>query len=157
MIFTGHAELTIDAKQRLAIPAKHRARMTPERDGNAWYCVPWGGKKLMLYTEKRFEEMAEKGDFSLTPDPEVASVASNYFGMCERLETDSAGRINIPRHHQDMTGIGNEVVMVGCGKYLEVWDKAEWENGLKERFAALPALVKKIGGGPTAPGQTKAE
>ncbi len=41
MHFTGYSEHTIDAKQRLAIPAKYRAQWDDKRDGTAWYGVPW--------------------------------------------------------------------------------------------------------------------
>lgn len=141
MIFTGHAELTIDAKQRLAIPAKHRARHNAERDGAAWYCVPWGREKLMLYTEKRFEEMVEKGEFTLTPDEETSERASNFFGMCERLEPDSAGRIIIPQSHKRIAGIGENVAMIGCGKYLELWNQEAWDRGQEKRFESLKSSV----------------
>jgi MraZ protein len=144
MIFTGHAELTIDAKQRLAIPAKHRALLRPERDGTAWYCVPWTGGKLMLYTEARFHELAERGRATLTPGEEEAGLEANFFGLTERLEMDSAGRISIPRLHLELTGIGNEVVMIGSGRRLEVWDRQAWTAGLAERFRNLPGLVRKI-------------
>ena len=100
MIFTGHAELTIDPKQRLAIPAKHRALLNPEKDGNAWYCVPFQ-KRLMLYTQARFTELAEKGEATLTPREEEAGLEAAFFGLTERLEMDSAGRITIPRLHLD--------------------------------------------------------
>ncbi len=144
MIFTGHAELTIDAKQRLAIPAKHRALLRPERDGTAWYCVPWSGGKLMLYTEARFQELAERGRGTLTPGEDEAGLEANFFGLTERLEMDSAGRINIPRLHLDLTGIGSEVVMIGSGRRLEVWDRQAWTAGLAERFQGLPGLVRKL-------------
>jgi MraZ protein len=144
MIFTGHAELTIDAKQRLAIPAKHRALLKPERDGNAWYCVPWSGGKLMLYTEARFQELAEGGRATLTPGEDEAGLEANFFGLTERLEMDTAGRINIPRLHLELAGIGTDVVMVGSGRRLEVWNKQAWTAGLPERFANLPTLVRKI-------------
>jgi MraZ protein len=144
MIFTGHAELTIDAKQRLAIPAKHRALLNPERDGTAWYCVPWPGRRLMLYTEARFNELAEKGEATLTPREEEAGLEANFFGLTERLEMDSAGRITIPRMLLDLAKVGTDVVMVGAGRRLEVWSKEEWSPGLEERFASLPGLIRKI-------------
>jgi MraZ protein len=144
MIFTGHAELTIDAKQRLAIPAKHRALLRPERDGTAWYCVPWSGGKLMLYTEARFQELAERGRGTLTPGEDEAGLEANFFGLTERLEMDSAGRINIPRLHLDLTGISSDVVMIGSGRRLEVWDRQAWTAGLAERFQGLPGLVRKL-------------
>ena len=144
MIFTGHAELNIDAKQRLAIPAKHRARLTPERDGVAWYCVPCGEKKLALYTEKRFEEIVEKGELKLTRDEAQSNWASTFFGMVERIEPDAAGRIVIPRLHKDTAELGDEVVMVGCGKYLEIWDRSVWAAKFLSQFKNLPALVDEV-------------
>jgi len=146
MIFTGHADLTIDAKQRLAIPAKHRALLKPERDGAAWYCVPWRAQTLMLYTEARFTELAERGGATLTPGEDEAGLEANFFGLTERLEMDSAGRITIPRLHLELTGIGTDVVMVGSGRRLEVWDRGAWTAGLAERFQNLPNLVRKIEG-----------
>jgi MraZ protein len=143
MIFTGHAELTIDAKQRLAIPAKHRAGLTAERDGTAWYSFPSGKGKITLYTEKRFIEVAEKGDFTLTPTEAESQRASAFFGMCERIEPDSANRIVIPRMHKSISQLGDEVVMVGCGKYLEIWDKSLWEAQLAN-FQDPSAVMKQI-------------
>jgi MraZ protein len=143
MIFTGHAQLTIDAKQRLAIPAKHRALLS-EKDASGWYCVPWSKNRLMLYTQARFHELAEKGEATLTPREEEAGLEANFFGLTERLEMDTAGRITIPRLHLDLTKIGTEVVMIGAGRRLEVWDKEAWSPGLEDRFAALPGLIRKI-------------
>ncbi len=144
MIFTGHAELTIDAKQRLAIPSKYRGLLRPERDGTAWYCVPWSGGRLMLYTEGRFNELAERGEATLTPGEDEAGLEANFFGLTERLEMDSAGRINIPRQHLSLTGIGTEVVMIGSGRRLEVWNREAWTAGLEDRFKSLPALIRTI-------------
>jgi len=146
MIFTGHAELVIDSKQRVAIPAKYRARLTPEKDGTAWYLVPYGQNKLVLYTEKRFEEISEQGDFTLTPNESESIRASTFFGMTERIDPDSASRIVIPRLHREIARLGDNVVMVGCGKYLEIWDKGEWETTFLPKFKNMPALVRTLSG-----------
>lgn len=145
MIFTGEVELNIDPKQRLAVPAKIRARLDPAKDGTAWYCVPWGSKRLMLYTERRFEELAEAREkATLTPDEDEAMVASSFYGMCERLEMDSAGRIVIPRAHQELAGLSTNVVLVGAGKYLVIWDRETWNSGKAERNRNLPAAMKQL-------------
>ncbi len=39
MLFTGESELSIDAKHRLAIPAKIRAGLDPETQGEASRCA----------------------------------------------------------------------------------------------------------------------
>lgn len=144
MLFTGHSLHTIDSKLRMAIPAKYRNQWDPARDGNAWYCVPWPGGVLRLYTEKRFQNLAEQGEHSLTPDEDEAGLEADFFGFAERLEMDSQGRLTIPRSHIDLTALPTEVVIVGARHRLEVHERAAWLDSQKERFARLPTLVARI-------------
>lgn len=144
MLFTGHAELTIDPKVRLAIPAKYRSQWSDERDGTAWYSVPWSARQIRLYTERAFEQMAARGTNSLTQDQDEADLDADLFGFAERLEMDSAGRITLPKIQLQMTQLGNDVVMVGARNRLEVRDRAAWTATIPERFARLPSLVSRV-------------
>ncbi len=144
MLFTGHAELTIDAKQRLAIPAKYRAQWDEARDGKAWYCVPWPGGVLRLYTESRFAALAERGEHTLTPGQDEADLEADLYGFAERVEMDSAGRIVIPRAHLELARLCTEVVVIGARNRLEVRDRAAWTATTAERFNKLPTLVARI-------------
>jgi MraZ protein len=144
MIFTGHAELLIDAKGRLQVPSKHRAVLESAKDAAALFCVPWRRHLLMLFPESRFKLLAEKGGATLTPGADQAMGEANYFGLTERLELDSAMRINVPRLHLHLTDLGNEVVMVGAGTRLEVWDKSAWMRDLEERFQKLPEMMRSL-------------
>lgn len=145
MLFTGHSEHAIDSKLRLAIPAKYRNQLVPERDGLAWYCVPWPGGVLRLYTERQFERLAAVGQDSLTPSEDQADVEAHLFGFAERLEMDAQGRITIPRNHLELAQIrGPDVVIIGARNRLEVRERAAWEAGRQERFARLPSLIARI-------------
>ena len=144
MLFVGHAEVNIDAKGRLAIPAKYRAQLKAETDGSAWYSVPWKNGQLRLYTERKFEALAEQGQQSLTPGEDEAEMEATFFGLAERLEPDATGRIVIPRKHVDLAGLGTEVVVVGARNRLEVRDKATWDTQMNDRFTKMPTLVERI-------------
>lgn len=145
VLFTGHSEHTIDSKLRLAIPAKYRNHLSSDRDGAAWYCVPWPGGVLRLYTERRFEELADQAPQSLMPGEEEADLESRFFGFAERLEMDAQGRIAIPRIHLELAGLSAaSVVIVGARNRLEVRDRAAWSAGQQEMFAKLPSLVARI-------------
>jgi MraZ protein len=145
VLFTGHSEHSIDAKLRLAIPAKYRGQIDPRRDGEAWYSVPYPGGVIRIYTSARFEKLAGDAEETLTPDEDVAELEAALFGAAERLEMDSAGRITIPRHHLQLAGLkGPDVVIVGARNRLEVHDRARWQAGQQDRFAKLPALVARI-------------
>ena len=147
MHFTGYSEHSIDAKLRLAIPAKYRSMWDEKRDGTAWYGVPWPGGVLRLYTETRFNELADAmGTRSLTPGRDEASLDAGLFGFAERLEMDKQGRVVLPRLHLDLTGLGGEVVVVGARNRLEVYDRAGWVASMRERFERLPELVDRLQG-----------
>jgi MraZ protein len=146
VIFTGHSELAIDSKSRVGVPAKFRNLLQPERDGTAWYCVAWPGGSLRLYTEKKFEHLAEQAQQSLTPDEAAAEFESVFFGMAERLEMDEKGRIPLPRLLMESVGLtaGMNVVIVGARNRLEIKRLEDWKTGLKEKFEQLPSLVARM-------------
>lgn len=142
-VFAGNAELTIDAKGRLAIPSKHRGRIKAERDGTGWYCVPWPTGVLRLYPEATFEALALSAESSLTPDEDRAELDADLYGLAELLEPDGSGRITLPRLHLELTELGTEVVVVGAGSKLEVRDRATWKSTMPARFQRLPTLVER--------------
>lgn len=157
MLFTGHSEHSIDAKGRLAIPAKHRSRLEATGESGAWYSVPYPGGVIRLYAQARFESLAEESPQKLTPDQDEAELEAGFFGLAELLEMDAEGRVMLPRHHLDMAGLSSkDVVIVGARNRLEVRDRSAWLAGQAERFARLPELVARIeakrggGRGPTA-------
>ena len=113
MLFTGHSLNSIDAKARLSIPAKYRSQWSDERDGKAWYCVPWPGRILRLYTETAFTAMAESIEQSLMPAEDQADLDADLFSLAERLEMDAQGRVALPAPHLELTGLSGEVVVIG--------------------------------------------
>ncbi len=144
MLFLGTTELNIDAKGRLAIPAKYRNRWDPARDGAGWVAVPWPGGVLRLYTEGQFERLTGLLDESLMPSEQQAELDARFFGQAETLSPDAAGRITIPKPHLRRCGLPSEVVLVGARNRLEVRARGEWQSEGDARFAELPELVKRI-------------
>jgi len=119
------------------------------------YCVTWPtpSPHLRLYTEARFLALSEArpGD-TLTPGEDVAGLESDYFGLAERIEFDSAGRLNLPKTHLELTGLGKDVMLVGARDRLEVHDRETWQATLAERFRNLPNLVRRLSGGGSVEG-----
>ena len=156
MLFTGTSEHAVDAKLRLAIPAKYRNQWDVVRDGGAWFCVPWpaggasgnpaigGGNHLRLYTESAFTKLADQLPATLAPNPVQADFDASFFGYAERLEMDTAGRIMLPKLHVQLTTLPTDVVIVGARTHLEVRGKDTWLAGHASRFPALPDLALRI-------------
>lgn len=157
MIFTGQAEISIDAKQRLAIASKFRAQLTghrraetaetpePDEPVTIWYSLPWpDDRHIRLIPEAMFARLAAQQDASLTLDPDEALVRSTLFSLAEALETDKAGRVRMPKRHLEMTGMPSDVVVIGANHWLEVRDRAAWRASEDQMFAKLPQLIARI-------------
>lgn len=144
MLFTGQYEHTIDAKQRLAIPADIRARLSPKHDGAAWMATPWLGGIIRLYTEAHFERLGSERSLTLTPDEDEAELQATLFGLTRRLEMDSAGRVRLPEDLLQMVQLAGEVVLVGAGDRLEIRDREAWRASRAERLAQLPELIRRV-------------
>ncbi len=146
MLFTGYAEATFDAKQRLSIPAKYRRPTAGEatEESQGWYCFPWPGRIIRLYPEQTFERLAGGGSPTLFPSEDEAEFDAAFFGSVERVEMDSAGRVILPRTMVQTAGLGGEVVIVGARDRLEVRDKAAWLATAPERLARLPSQLSRV-------------
>lgn len=147
MSFIGQAEVTIDKKSRLAVPAKFRAALESGRLGPAWVSMPRGRGVLWLIPEVSFGELSAHWGGSLTPDANTEMLEKVLFSLSERVDMDSAGRVTLPRKHLDLTGLDGEVAVIGVKSRLEVHDRAAWLEKEKEQLAQLPELIAKMSAG----------
>ncbi|QOI99585.1 MAG: hypothetical protein HRU70_03460 [Phycisphaeraceae bacterium] len=144
MNFRGKADATIDSKQRLAIPAKFRAKIDESRDGTSWVAFAWHGESLWLYPVKQYEALATEKQGTLTPSAEQAEWQRTFFGLSEDLEPDSAGRVTISKELAERAGLGGEVTVVGSGNRLEIHDRTRWESKESVRQAAFGSLNQQV-------------
>lgn len=141
MVFLGFSEVLLDAKHRLAIPAKFRRNVDPEKHGSAFVVVI--GKPantLWIYPEGDFIRLSSHGESTLTPTDDQRAFDQAYFMQGELLEPDAQGRILIPERLLKDAGLEREVVVCGVRDHLEVWPKEAFERHLAESRAKLPEL-----------------
>ena len=146
-MFTGQAEATIDAKSRLAIPAKFRSRWDKSRDGATWFCVPWvKTRSLRLYPERVYEELFRAGrrDPSLTPDEDRAELEVILHSATEQVDVDANNRIRLHAWQVEALGLPGEVMVLGAGDRLEIRDRASWQDGFKDKLAAMASLADRL-------------
>ncbi len=143
MLFTGKPELSIDAQQRLAIPAKVRANLDPEVDGEAFYIISGANGALWLWPERQFERMAGEIEPSLAPAPELMDFDELIFPAAQRLEMDSAGRIRIPEELLAQAGLGSRALLVGMRNHMEIWDPERWRVREAEKSARRAEILQR--------------
>jgi MraZ protein len=122
--FRGTFEFTLDAKNRLTVPAKFRATLS---DG---VVLAAGIESCVgVWTPGAYEAQTGVALQGSNPFSARAREAGRYFAANSlEAELDSAGRVMIPGFLIEHGGLGREVVVIGAGSCLEVWDRAKWAD-----------------------------
>ena len=141
MAFRGHFEHSLDAKNRLSIPAKFRAAFSsgvvlakdPETCVAAW-------------TPDSHEAIIERALGGLNPmGSEYRKLSRFYQGNSFEVELDSSGRVTLPPSLMGHAGIGKEVVVVGVGDHLEVWSREQWLGEQEGLDAEIREVTERLG------------
>lgn len=122
-MFLGEYEHSLDAKGRLAIPARFRALlgegaiMTRAFDG----C-------LVIYPAEVWRTVAERLD-GLTATQEAARMAKRFvFAGATECEFDRQGRVLVPAFLRNYAALAETAVVVGQYSRIEVWDRGRWNE-----------------------------
>lgn len=140
MAFRGNYEHSLDAKNRLTIPAKFRAELA----GGiviAQSLEPCAG----IWTPAAFESFTRGFLQDLNPLSQEARKLSRFFnGGSFDTEIDGAGRVMVPQPLLEHAGLTKEVVIVGNDDHLELWDVAKWQSYEDELNETVAETVEKI-------------
>ena len=141
MAFRGHFEHSLDAKNRLSIPARFRAAFSSgtvlAKDFEP--CVA-------VWTAEAHETIVDRALRQTNPLKKDYRDLSRYFqGNSFDTELDSAGRVTLPGPLLDHTGIRKEVVVVGVGDHLEVWAKDRWQEQQHALDDTIGEVTERLG------------
>jgi MraZ protein len=126
-IFLGEFRHTVDAKGRVAIPARFRAKL--ERGA-----IVTRGPDACLYvfTADTWDEKARALEAAI-PDSRKRRIAERrYFGFADELELDAQGRALLPVKYRQFAGLNGTAVIVGARDRFEIWSPDRWEAYLDE-------------------------
>ncbi len=131
-MFLGRFSHNLDAKGRLAIPAKFRGALA---DG---LVVTRGiDRCLSVYPLTAWETLAARVSALSISDPDARQFKRMVFAEAMDEELDAQGRIVVPPELRRYAGIEREAIVVGMNTYVEIWDPVRW--------AALSATVEDEG------------
>lgn len=130
-MFRGSHITRVDEKGRLKVPAEFK-RLIDQKYGLQFYITSVDGAVAQLYPLEEWERIERKlADIpSFNPAKQKYLDRTNFYGQL--VEMDGQGRLLIPpalRESADIKGV--DVTVVGCQSYLEVRNKAVYEQEVK--------------------------
>ena len=121
-MFLGQHEHTIDAKGRMAVPAKFRVQM--DRGG----VISKGmGSCLSVYTMRGWEEKSAELAAGKSSD-ELRDFERRIYPSASEIELDGQGRMVIPAKLRAYAILGTEVTVAGVRDHFEIWDRGRWQE-----------------------------
>ncbi len=121
-MFLGEYLHSVDAKGRLAIPARFRSKI--ERGAVLTRGVDAG---LYVYPLEVWEQKARELDAAIVDPRQRRLVERRFFGMAFEAELDAQGRIVIPAKFRQYAGLNGEAMVIGARDRFEVWSTERWE------------------------------
>jgi MraZ protein len=140
-MFQGAALLSLDAKGRMSVPARHRDALMSDSAGSITLTRSPDGC-LMLFPRSQWLLFREK----ITALPVSAQWWKRiYLGNAIEVEIDSGGRVLISPELREEVGLTKEVRLVGMGHYFEVWDAATYRDKQQAALSEpLPAPLQSL-------------
>ena len=140
MAFRGQHEHSLDAKDRLTIPARFRAALSE-------------GVVLTAGLDPCVE-VYPAGDYSRHEQDALAQL--NPFSRADRMmrrrilarshddSLDSAGRIHLPKHLIEHAALGGTCFVVGLVDHLEIWSADAWREHNQEIDAGAEEMAEEV-------------
>ncbi len=119
MAFRGTFDYSLDAKNRLTLPAKFRGELGERvvlARGTAQCVTVWRSDDFDAYIEQALANVHPMS-------PQADQINRWFVGPSHEVDIDSAGRVAVPPRLLQYAGMTKEVVVTGVGARLEVWDK----------------------------------
>lgn len=155
MRFTGRERHTVDAKGRLTMPLRFRETILESaraKDANQLVMVPWFDECVRVFPLQswsehivRMEQQLEGVD-SFGYSEEESDLRRLVFGLATTVPMDGHGRFVLPADLRDLSEIERDVLWMGIGSCLELWNPHRLATQLGgERARTLRALLADVG------------
>ena len=138
-MFFGSFAHTLDEKGRLMIPRKMRDEL-----GYKVYIMQGLDGCLSVYTESAYQKLTEefsKLSFNQHKNRDYLRI---QFASTHEMDVDKLGRVQIPTALLNKYGISREVIVLGIGDHIEVWDQKkyeEYEASVKDEFENIAETI----------------
>ncbi len=140
-VFQGTSALALDGKGRITVPVRHRDLLLTLSEGRLTLAKHPDGF-LLVFPRPAWEAFRDK---LLAMPMAVDGWRRVFLGSATDVEIDSASRVLVSPELREAAGLEKDVLLIGNGHRLELWDKqrhAEHEarvlaQGMPPEIAAL--------------------
>jgi len=139
-LFKGEYNHQLDAKNRIRIPAKLKAEL------GVGYSITRGVDKcLYIIPKEEMDKLTSKLEQFDMYDAEKQKGIRSVLRLAYDPEEDNQGRIVLTEKLRSYAGIEKDIVFLGVGNRIEIWDEKEYEKyNENENFDNIVSSLVKL-------------
>ena len=118
----------IDAKGRMALPAKFRSQL-----GQGPVMARGQERCVYLLPFDEFRRIASQIQRVSVGNKAAREYLRVFLSGAVDQQPDKQGRVLVPQMLRDYANLGSDVVVIGVGTRAELWNKDTWESYLAEK------------------------
>jgi MraZ protein len=141
ILFQGASALNLDAKGRMSVPTRHRDALMVQGEGRVTLTKHPDGC-LLLFPRPEWEAFRTR----IAQLPMDAHWWRRIFlGNAAEIDLDSAGRILVSPELRSAAGLDREIMLLGMGSHLEIWDANTYASKEQAAIAqGMPDALKQF-------------
>ncbi len=120
-MFTGEYRHTVDAKGRVAVPARFRSDLA-----GGFFISRWVDGCVAIFPRPAWDDLAMKVAALPIGDAGARSFARYVFSSAFEVELDGQGRVVVPPMLRESADLERDAVVVGARDKIELWSPARW-------------------------------
>lgn len=117
----------IDAKGRMAIPAKMREQL-----GEGMVMARGQERCVYLLPQSEFRRIAAQIQHVSVGNKAARQYLRVLLSGAVDQDVDKQGRVVVPQMLRDYADLGNDIVVIGVGTRAEIWNREAWEQYLHD-------------------------
>lgn len=135
-MYSGSHLINMDAKGRLAIPAKVREDLQADCGGQIVVTADTEEPCLVIFPKHAWDQLSKRMAGWPSSYKKVARMKRLLLGYATPLEVDSEnGRVLLPPTLREYAGLEKRLMLIGQPDKLELWSEDGWNAYLKREDA----------------------
>ncbi|HSM91982.1 MAG TPA: division/cell wall cluster transcriptional repressor MraZ [Anaeromyxobacteraceae bacterium] len=135
-MFFGAFNHTIDAKGRTSLPAKFRESLAAAGEPRIVLVQFPHWRSVMAMPQSVWTELTKQVMGASPLDRRMQLTILKFVSTAHEVDLDPHGRVLVPPALREWAGLAKDVVWVGMGRVIHLWEKGAWEQ---QMAAEVPA------------------
>jgi len=133
-VFFGTFNHTIDAKGRTSLPARFRESLAAAGEAKIVLTQYPHWRAVQALPQSVWKELEKKVLETSPLDARAQRNVLRFYSSAHEVDLDPHGRVLVPPALREWAALSKDVVWVGMGRTIHLYDRAAWEEQMAKEI-----------------------